>query len=192
MNDIPQDNTIQRVLDFWFGPNRAEVLEFQEHWFKSTPEFDAQIADGFAEDYERASAGSLDDLAETPEGALALIILLDQFPRNLFRGTAKAFEADEKARAVARRALDAGHDERLRPQARMFLYLPFEHSEDLADQDLAVVLFEKLENADWLDYAIRHRDIVKRFGRFPHRNEALGRASTPEETEFLKEPSSSF
>jgi uncharacterized protein (DUF924 family) len=131
----------------------------------------------------------LDDWKNESRGALALVILLDQFPRNLFRDTARAFEGDALARAAARSIVDRGWDRALSPDERTFVYLPFEHSESLDDQELSLRLFEGNENFEW---ARRHWDIIKRFGRFPHRNAMLGRASTPEEIAFLKTPGSGF
>lgn len=188
-----EESLIERVLSFWFGAgwNGAEPA-YRPEWFMPNPAFDGAIARDFGGDVERAMAGALADLADNPEGCLALVLLLDQFPRNLFRGTARAFAADARARTVARQALERGFDLTLPPVMRMFLYLPFEHSEDPPDQQRSVVLFETLDNAEWLDYAIRHRDIIARFGRFPHRNAALKRPSTAEEIAFLKTPNSSF
>src|SRR5690606_3872859 len=128
----------------------------------------------------------------TPRRALAPLIVLDQFSRNMFRGSSKAFAADHIALAVARAAVDASLDTQLDPAARLFVYLPFEHSEDMADQNRSVALIAALGNAEWDRYAIAHRDIIERFGRFPHRNEALSRASTDEEVAFLTQPGSSF
>ncbi|MCG8511925.1 MAG: DUF924 domain-containing protein [Rhodospirillales bacterium] len=186
------EDITRRVLDFWFGADRSGADQDREIWFKPTPEFDGQIRALFAEDCERAACGELDGLLETAHGCLTLVILTDQFPRNLHRGTAEAFSCDAKALSAARHALERGFDRDMKSAERMFLYMPFEHSEDLADQNRAVALFEALGNENWLDYAIRHRDIIARFGRFPHRNEILSRESTAEETEFLKEPGSSF
>ena len=190
------------VHDFWFGatghPERGRMRKI---WFEKSEAFDAELRDRFLADYERAAAGACDALAATPDGVLALMILFDQLPRNLFRGQARAFATDARARDVAARAVASGLDTRLSPVERIFVYLPFEHSEDLADQRRSVALFESLpvtpefteaERANVVDYAGRHLVIVERFGRFPHRNAALGRASTPEETEFLKQPGSSF
>ncbi|HEY8374880.1 MAG TPA: DUF924 family protein [Nannocystis sp.] len=175
------------VLGFWFSPR------VRPQWFVRSDAFDREICERFHEVYVDAAAGALDDWAKTPRGALALVILLDQFPRNMFRGTPAAFGSDAKAREIARAAVDAGLDDSLSQEERLFLYLPFEHSEDLADQERAVALIGALtENATWRDYAIRHRDIIARFGRFPHRNAILGRPSTAEEAEFLLEPNSSF
>jgi uncharacterized protein (DUF924 family) len=184
---------IERVLSFWFGAGWAAAEPAaRPDWFTPSPDFDGAIARAFGGDVERAMAGDFADLTDSPEGSVALVILLDQFTRNLFRGTARAFSADARARTVARRALERGFDLTLPPVMRVFLYLPFEHSEDLADQQRSVVLFETLDDAEWLDYAIRHRDIIARFGRFPHRNVALGRPSSAEEIAFLKTPNSSF
>ena len=131
-------------------------------------------------------------MVDSARGCLALIVLLDQFSRNMFRGTARAFAADAKALSVACAALDRGFDQEAPAVLRSFFYLPFEHSEVLADQERSVALFEALGDADGLDYAIRHHDIIARFGRFPHRNELLGRENTPEESTFLTQPGSRF
>lgn len=172
--------TADDVLDFWFGDG------MRPHWFSGSRDIDDRIGAEFAETYNAAHRRGLDDWAMSPDGALALVIVLDQFPRNLFRGSGRAFEADATALGHARAAVDAGFDARLAPDRRVFLYLPFEHSENLADQDRAVALFRALGDAGYLDYAIRHREIIARFGRFPHRNAALGRPSTPEEKAFMK------
>jgi uncharacterized protein (DUF924 family) len=188
-----ENDLTRRVLDFWFGEEgSAEFGVKQKKWFTADAAFDSAVTAEFAEDFETAAAGGYDSLAETEKGSLALVILLDQFSRNMFRGTARAFAADEKARSFARAAVDRGFDQTVPPVLRSFFYLPFEHSEDLADQELSVVLFETLGDADWLDYAVRHRDVVARFGRFPHRNAALGRENTPEESDFLTQPGSRF
>ncbi len=182
-----------KVLRFWFGDTEPGAApKPREVWFKPTPEFDMVISERFLADYERAAAGDLADLMADVEGCLALTILLDQFPRNMFRGTARAFTADALALEAARHAVEHGFDLKLHPVQALFQYLPFEHSEDLDDQNRSVALFEALGNAEWIDYAVRHRDIIARFGRFPHRNTALGRETTPEEAEFLTQPGSSF
>ena len=187
------DETVRRVLSFWFGePGADGSLPKRQEWFRKDPAFDAAIAEGFGGDCEKAARGDLDALMATAEGCLALLILLDQFPRNMFRGSRLAFATDGKAREVTRHALKHGFDAALAPVQRVFLYLPLEHSEDLADQERMVALAEALGDADLVDYAVRHRDIIARFGRFPHRNAALGRASTEEEAAFLQEPNSSF
>lgn len=155
-------------------------------WFNGGAEFDAECRERFLEAHftaaRREFAGWMDDA----EGALALLLLLDQIPRNVFRGSAHAFATDGLAREIARNALDAGFDMRIDVPMRIFFYMPFEHSEDMADQDRAVALFTAMGNAGYLDYARRHRDVIARFGRFPHRNAALGRTSTPQEQAWLE------
>ena len=187
------DALASRVLAFWFGTTQlAAPVEYREAWFRRDEAFDRAIAENFAPDVDAAIAGGLDAMVADAEGALALTILLDQFPRNLFRGSARAFAGDLRARRIAAFALARGDERAMSPRHRVFLYLPFEHSEDMADQERSLALFATLDDANAYDYAVRHRDIVARFGRFPHRNAALGRASTPEEIEFLKTPGSSF
>lgn len=174
------------VLAFWFAPGG------EDRWFTPDPAFDAEIGQRFGALVEEALAGGLAAWAETPDGALALCLLLDQFPRNLWRGTPRAFAGDAMARALAADALAAGHDRAMPVDRRLFLYLPFEHSEELADQQRCLALVGTLGDARLLDYARRHRDVIARFGRFPHRNAILGRPSTPEEARFLQQPGSSF
>jgi uncharacterized protein (DUF924 family) len=179
------------VLRFWFAGDPATQRKV---WFEKDAAFDAACAD-FAAARDLAKAGAFDEWAETPRGGLALLILLDQLSRNLQRGTAEAFAADAKARAIARGMLARGFDPALTPVERIFVYLPFEHSEDLADQELSVRLFEALGAAiggETLDYAVRHRDVIRRFGRFPHRNAALGRTNTADEAAYLAEPGAGF
>ncbi len=185
---MTDDDRIDGLLRFWFDPAQ------RERWFDADPAFDCLVRDRFGDLLADGAAGSLDGWRDRapPRGALALCLVLDQLPRNVWRGTARAFATDARAREVARWAIAAGLDRSLRPEERLFLYLPFEHSEDLADQERSVALFEGLGDPGWLGYAVRHRDIVRRFGRFPHRNAALGRASTAEELDFLREPLSSF
>lgn len=182
----------EEILDFWFG----DAGEFREAWFRRDDEFDREIHDRFREDYEKAAAGELDDWKSSPRGTLALILLLDQFPRNLFRDDPRSYATDEKAREIADHAVSTGLDRGVQPLERTFLYLPFEHSEDVKDQRRSVELFlaldRELETPDILDYAVRHREVIERFGRFPHRNEVLGRDSTPEEEAFLGEQGSPF
>lgn len=185
------------ILAFWFGgEEKLGDAEPRGVWFERDEEFDAEIERRFAQDHEKAAAGELDGWLETPRGALALVILLDQFPRNLFRGSPRAFAADARARDAAREAVRRGFDQRVSLVERWFFYLPFEHGEELEDQRLSVSLFDALgddeESRNVYDYAVRHKEIIERFGRFPHRNETLGRASTPEEKEFLSHPGSSF
>lgn len=178
----------ETVHDFWFEGR----LRYQERWFKVDPAFDRAVARALLPLHERAAAGMLADLAAGPRGALALVLLLDQVPRNAFRGTARAFATDAAALGVARYAVGLGHDLQLHPVERLFLYLPFEHSERLADQERSIELYTGLGDRLALEFAHRHRDIVLRFGRFPHRNRILGRATTPDEAEFLTRPNSSF
>jgi len=158
-------------------------------WFAKSAAFDAAIRLRFEPVHHAAARGEYADWAETAQGALALLLLLDQFPRNLFRGDAHAFATDPLARAIARRALDRGFDQAVEPALRPFFYLPFEHSEAIEDQDLSVALFEAHDAAtgdiDSLGWAVRHREIIQRFGRFPHRNPALGRETTAEEQAYL-------
>jgi len=155
-------------------------------WFNGGAEFDAECRERFLEAHftaaRREFAGWMDDA----EGALALLLLLDQIPRNVFRGSAHAFATDGLAREIARNALDAGFDRRIDVPLRIFFYMPFEHSEAMADQDRAVALFTAMGDAGYLDYARRHREVIARFGRFPHRNAAFGRTSTPEEQAWLE------
>jgi uncharacterized protein (DUF924 family) len=185
------------LIDFWFGAPRSPS-RFQQRpvWFKPDPAFDAQLRAQFGALRERAAAGGCAEWMLEAEPCLALILRLDQLPRNLFRGSAQAFATDAQARAAARAALARGFDRSLPAAWRQFIYLPFEHSEELADQELSVKLAAALARdpgfAETLDYAERHRAIIARFGRFPHRNAALGRKSTAEEEAFLKEPNSSF
>lgn len=190
----------QAILNFWFGDPTDPSSEYGQPrriWFKKNPDFDAAIRQQFYADYERAAAGQLDAWKQQPQSCLALILLLDQFPRNMFRGTARSFATDPQALAVAQHAIAQGHDQSLMPVARQFVYLPFEHSEDLHHQGQAVAYFEALvqqapELHSALDYAYRHRDVIARFGRFPHRNEILGRETTPAEAEFLAQPGARF
>ena len=185
------DATAAAVLDFWFGPGPPV---WRKMWFLKDPDFDASCA-RFAPLRAAALAGAHDAWAETPRGVLALLILLDQLSRNLFRGQAAAFAADPRARALAGAALERGFDRALTPIERVFLYLPVMHSEALADQDLSVTLCEALppiEGASVAEQARRHRDVIRRFGRYPHRNAALGRASTPDELAYLAEPGAGF
>jgi uncharacterized protein (DUF924 family) len=172
------------------APGPAEVLAFWRaagpaNWFRKDTAFDAEVASRYLASYQAAAAGGRSDWETTPEGALALLIVLDQFPRNMFRNSARVFDADPLARAVADRAIARGFDRRVPPAERMFFYLPFEHSEDLADQERAVALMRATDNADQLKWAELHADIIRRFGRFPHRNAALGRATTAAEQAFL-------
>lgn len=172
--------TASDVLDFWFSDR------MEPNWFAKSDDIDTVIRNDFAPTYEAARRRELDDWTATPEGALALVIVLDQFPRNIFRGDARSFESNDPALEHARAAVDAGFDEKVDPTRRQFFYLPFMHSEDLPDQTRSVELYEALGNENSLDFAIRHRDIIQQFGRFPHRNAVLDRPNTPDEDEFLK------
>ena len=168
----------------------AEIVAFwreagADKWFAKIKEFDDDIRRRFLATYEAAAAGKLASWEENAEGALALLILLDQFPRNMFRGDPRAFATDPLARAVAERALARGFDQATDETMRAFFYLPFMHSEVLADHNRCVRLYEELGNADQLKWAKLHRDIVEEFGRFPHRNRFLGRETTPAEQRFL-------
>jgi uncharacterized protein (DUF924 family) len=190
-------NRAHALLEFWFGaPGTPDDDRPRAVWFKKHADFDADLRARFLADQQQAAMGHCDSWMQTPDGSLALVLLLDQLPRNLYRDTPAAFASDEKARAVARHAVDQGYDQGLPGVRRSFFYLPFEHSEFLADQETSVALCRTLPaggySAQALDYALRHRDIIRRFGRFPHRNRILGRSSTPDENAFLREPGSSF
>lgn len=192
----------QAILDFWYGqPGELNYGRYRKAWFTKDADFDAQIKQHFLADVAKAAAGEYDDWQTVPAGAIALLLLLDQFPRNLYRGTALSFAADSQALKVAKHLVETGVDKTLPPHYRFFVYLPFEHSEAIADQNRCVELMESFVQAmpdldeglkSGLDYAIRHRDVIERFGRFPHRNEILRRQSTPAEIEFLQQPGSSF
>lgn len=174
------------VVRYWF-----ETLS-PDDWYRAPPEVDAEIARRFGQLYESLRDAVPGDWLRTPQGRLAAILVLDQFPRNIHRGTPQAFATDDKALAFSKDAIAAGADMELPPEQRAFLYMPFQHAEDLAEQRRSLELFEALGNPNNLDFAVRHYDIIARFGRFPHRNDVLGRESTPEELAFLKEPGSSF
>ncbi|MBS0336646.1 MAG: DUF924 domain-containing protein [Proteobacteria bacterium] len=186
-------NTARDVLQFWFGDVPGER---RKAWFVKDPAFDAEIRARFLGLHEAAARGELAGWKDAADSALALIVLTDQFPRNMFRGEARAFATDPIALAIASNVIANGWDAGMRPVERMFVYLPYEHSEVLTDQEKSLRLFEPLgafeATKDTPDFARRHWEIVKRFGRFPHRNAALGRPGTPEETEFLKQPGSGF
>ena len=194
-----------RVLAFWFGPpgSATQIAERQRKlWFGKSPENDRAVIEGFAATLAAGTAGDLDHWARTPRGRLALVIVLDQFPHHVYRDQPQAFATDPQSLALSLDALESGDDSKLAPIERVFLYLPLEHAESLELQQRSVSLYEQLSReaaADeralfdgFLDYARKHREVVARFGRFPHRNEILGRASTPDEVEFLKQPGSRF
>ena len=193
---LPAD--AEALLDFWFGaPTSPGYGSNRSEWFRKDPAFDASIRDRFGPLIERALRGELEDWAGTSRGALAQVIVLDQFTRNVFRDTPRAFAGDAHALQAARAMVGSRQDEALPPFERTFAYLPFEHAEGLAMQQESVRLYARLAaldpgQASGLDYAQRHRVIIERFGRFPHRNAVLGRHSTPEEIEFLKTPGSGF
>lgn len=197
--------TSESILAFWFGTGKddAAVAKAQEKlWWAKDEHTDQEIHRRFESSTEALGRGEIDDWAATPRGLLAMVLLADQFPRNMYRGLPESFAFDPLALRWSMHALERGMDGSLRPIERVFLYLPFEHSESLADQQRAVFLFEQLLKdvpeeqrdifAGFVDFAIRHRDVIERFGRFPHRNRILGRESTAEETAFLKQPGSSF
>jgi len=190
---------------FWFGsdPDEATAIARQSPlWWGKSAETDSAIRERFGPLLNRAAAGELDHWRATPRGLLALTLITDQLPRNIHRGSPRAFDCDPLARAWCREAIERGADLSSRPMERVFFYLPLEHSEELADQLEAIRLFRDLADSvdvplrpafdGFLDYAIRHHAVIERFGRFPHRNAILGRASTAEELEFLQQPGSSF
>ena len=193
---------IESILTFWFGhPTAKDYGQYRKAWFIKDPDFDRQIRQQFLTDYEKAAAGEYDDWQADPRSAITLLLLLDQFPRNLFREDARSFATDPKALALSKHLVNTGQDKSLPPAQRFFVYIPFEHSEDLSDQTRCVALMQELVDTvptldeglkGGLDYAIRHKAVIARFGRFPHRNKILGRPSTPEEAEFLKQPGSHF
>ena len=169
----------EEVIAFWRDAG-------QDRWFKPDAGFDAQIRERFLDTHEAAAAGRLDEWQQTADGTLALLILLDQFPRNMFRGTPRAFATDSKALKIAEGAVENGRDRKVEASMRSFFYLPFMHSERLGDQERGLALYQELGNAEALKYAELHLDAIRRFGRFPHRNEILGRQSTPEEIAYLE------
>ena len=189
---------IEEILSFWFGAIRDEQSYFAEcskRWFAQNADFDREIARRFQADYERAAEGQLADWTETAQGGAALILVLDQFPRNMFRNDPRAFATDPLAQQIAEQMIAAGLDRQLRLVERYFVYVPFMHSEQRAHQRRSVMLFQQLAaQRAYFDtsYALRHQQVIARFGRFPHRNRVLGRASTPAELAFLKQPGSSF
>ncbi len=183
MKDVQKD-----ILYFWFEQTQPP------QWFQVNPAFDTEIQERYGDVYDKASRGIFDDWKNDSDGCLALVLLLDQFPRNMFRGTAKAFASDGKALVISKYALSKGFDQVLSPMKRRFLYLPFEHSENLNDQRKCVDLFEKMKKDDPLgyDYAMRHLKVIEKYGRFPHRNKILSRMSTPDEEEYLAQAGAGF
>jgi uncharacterized protein (DUF924 family) len=172
--------TPQDVVAFWREAGR-------ERWFSKDERFDGLCRDRFMATYEAAARGDLNDWELVPDGALAVVLLLDQFPRNMFRGTRRAYQTDRAALDAADRAIERGFDAKVDPGLRGFFYLPFEHAESLLEQERAVALHEAAGDEDGIKWARHHRDLVARFGRFPHRNAILGRESTPEEVAYLAE-----
>jgi len=166
------------IVSFWHQAG-------YDRWFTKDAAFDAEIRERFFDTYEAAAAGKFFDWEKSAQGALALLVLLDQFPRNMFRGDALAFATDRLARAIAAGAIVKGFDSQVAKELRSFFYLPFEHSEDLADQELGIAFYKAVGDAENLKWAEIHADIIRRFGRFPHRNAVLGRTTTPEEQAFL-------
>lgn len=190
-------NHSQNILDYWFGeidPNTGmPKTDKSSLWFGKSQETDQYLTANYQDLLEQAKQGQLDHWLSQTDSTMALIILLDQFSRNIYRDTPKMYEADDKAIQIAKNSLNKD----LPAIYQVFTYMPLMHSEELADQELCVAMFQKMVNEGHsvqnnLDYAIKHRDIVAKFGRFPHRNEILKRESTPEEIKFLKQPGSSF
>ena len=189
------DFQAQAVLGFWFGEG-AEYGKRHRRWFEKNATFDAEVRARFLALYEELACGGRRSWLDEAKSCLARVVMLDQFPRNMFRGTPRAFASDTLALEATRHAVARGYDRRMLPVERMFIYLPLQHSESLADQERACELGAPLaafaETEDVPRFAARHRDIIRRFGRFPHRNAILGRESTPEEVAFLAAPGSRF
>ena len=177
---------IDEIVAFWF-----ETLK-PEDWYRKNPAVDAEITARFGATYDALKTGVPPEWLAEPKGMLAAILVLDQLPRNMFRDDPRAFATDGAALALAKRAISEGFDMRLAPEQRAFIYLPVQHAETPEDQARSIALFTALGNPNNLDFAQRHQAIITRFGRFPHRNSVLGRASTAEEVAFLQEPGSSF
>ena len=195
----------EAICEFWFGSSQDDLAVVQQQskrWWSKNPNVDAAIKARFSDYLPKVVCGELEDWQQSPLGILALILLTDQFSRNMFRGTAQAFAYDAIARSFCKQGIKDGTDRSLRPIQRVFFYLPLEHSESLADQEHCILQFQRLSMAskpclqptfeNYIDFAIRHRDIIDRFGRFPHRNAILNRNSTQAEIDFLKMPGSSF
>ncbi len=181
------DGAIRDILDFWFLPlGDPGYGQKRKMWWDSTPELDDEIRTRFGALLDKAEAGGLEHWAKSPDGALALILLCDQFSRNVHRRTARAFASDARALATARIALARFYPAAYPVEMRTFFYMPFQHSEDLADQDFCCSLFAGMGNDDYVKFAVEHRDIVAQYGRFPHRNDVLGRDSTAAELDYLK------
>lgn len=181
-------DTKAEVLHFWFVESQPQ------QWFQKNDAFDQIIRDRFMVTYEMAADGLCDSWQDEAQGCVALCVVLDQFPRNMFRNSAKAFATDEKALLIAKQAVAKGFDLLVPPEKRRFIYLPYEHSESLNDQKKSVALFERMKAEDPLgyEYALRHYEVIEKYGRFPHRNAVLGRINTPEEEEYLARPDAGF
>lgn len=181
-------DTKQEVLKFWFEETQPQ------QWFQKNDSFDKEISERFLVTYDMAKKDLCAEWTKDADGALALCLVLDQFPRNIFRDNPKAFATDDKALRVAKDALHRGFDMLLTPVKRKFLYMPFMHSEDIEEQNRCVSLFEQMQEEEPLsyDYALRHQEVIEKFGRFPHRNEILGRDSSDAEKEYLSLPNSGF
>ncbi len=190
------------ILEFWFGLDEAHPLAQQERWWKKDADFDREVRTRFAAELAAADRGELTEWEETPKGRLALILIFDQFTRNMFRNRPESFAFDPRALALSRDGQEKAMDRKLAPVQRWFFYLPMMHAEDRDIQGRSVEAFRGLAETSPVelrqamqgsyDYAVKHAEIIERFGRFPHRNAILGRESTPEELEFLKQPGSSF
>jgi uncharacterized protein (DUF924 family) len=199
---MPTTTTPADILDFWLGPPDADPFANATTWWKKDPAFDADVARRFRDALEASARGELEGWREEPRSCAALIILTDQLSRNIHRGHAAAFAQDPRARSASEHALDRGFDAALRPAERLFTCMPLMHAEDLAAQNRGIIAFATLAEEvpeairtqffGYLVYAVKHQKIIRRFGRFPHRNAILGRPSTPEELAFLEEPGSSF
>lgn len=170
----------KEIIDFWYSDS------IREYWFSSTPELDKQIRDRYEQVWMESSMGKYDEWENTPEGSLALVIVLDQFPLNMFRGAAKSFQTEEKAIEVALSAINRGFDKKLEKDHLSFLFMPLMHSENIDHQELSVKLYKKYKLKNNIRFAEHHRDIVKKYGRFPHRNKILGRESSEAEIDYLR------
>jgi uncharacterized protein (DUF924 family) len=199
---IEQNDRVQAILSFWFGnPEDPGYGQYRKAWFSKDADFDVQIRQHFLADTQKAAAGEYAHWQTAPTSAVALLLLLDQFPRNLYRGCDRSFATDAQALKVAQHLVATGADKTLSPAYRFFVYVPFEHSEEIAQQnrcvELMTALIQEVPDIDpglkaGLDYAIRHQAVIEQFGRFPHRNEILNRPSTPAEIAFLEQPGSRF
>ena len=180
--------SIRDILDFWFFPlDDPGHGRPREAWWKAPPEFDAEVKSRFGAAFDRAVEGAFDSWRQSPDGALALILLCDQLPRHMHRKTARAFAGDARALETSRIALARAYPAAFNATMRLFFYMPFQHSEALADQELGCALFAAFDDEETMKHALEHRDVIARFGRFPHRNDVLGRTCTAEELDYLKD-----